>query len=448
MTTDNKYGIDLDLIKKLPIGYTFKNYRHLCETLKVESRTGGAKVNFLEELSRYVKFEDRKANSHAFIIKEIYDNPLSNNKIDRRIYGKLSKYDFTNILYYFFPFYENCIDNPKGYSTIELAEILGFLNYSCLFNTNSSLIQSETGTSIPEIVYFRTQIKSKIYNLIPRRLHNLNNQRIINLQEKIQFICTDTNGENEYTEYPDNLAYENFKNILKEILDEYCSLYDNCKSINDIYKMNLDSIFYSHVYKRFNLQFNTNLVRHKKLFYISFIITSDNIINKLLLKNFPNINSFSKIDEITSQSIVANYDIDEIASYDDLESDKEANNELTIDQIEYSNDQIDDDFLEQIINSYINSDSFFDAISQENEKKDAINDHFNFIRRKNNNAFIESYLINSSASKESYNNFLNRNDGTNLTYDDFLNNQDKLAHYLLTINDIDIYDIYTQNRIS
>lgn len=66
--------------ERLKPGVVIKNYQELCKILELEKKTGNAKISQLRELERFFSFEKE---GQKFIIKKIFDSPLS--KSDKRL---------------------------------------------------------------------------------------------------------------------------------------------------------------------------------------------------------------------------------------------------------------------------------------------------------------------------------------------------------------------------
>lgn len=81
----------------------YKNFKELCNALGIEKTPGGKqKIIFLQNLARYIKFEQLK-NSQAYLVTEIYADPIPAPE-DRRHQGNNSGH------YKYSDLFEQCLD--------------------------------------------------------------------------------------------------------------------------------------------------------------------------------------------------------------------------------------------------------------------------------------------------------------------------------------------------
>lgn len=64
---------------QLEVGEVFKNYKHLCETLRLPIKTGKAKQIQLKNLERFLQYEKQ---GHKIVVTEVYEEPLP--KVENR----------------------------------------------------------------------------------------------------------------------------------------------------------------------------------------------------------------------------------------------------------------------------------------------------------------------------------------------------------------------------
>jgi hypothetical protein len=173
-------------------GQIIKNHRVLCEVLEIPFKNNtGSKNSQRNELARYCKFE-RKGQS--YIIKEIYDTPLS--KVENRgksegsrrnkgIYGKLIQ---TTILDYL-------ISTKRLNTTItrnRLLESIGMVNVNFVFgSTNVPKISSFTNIHEKVVYDFYNLTRDNFLKKIDDELANLQKKSIITYR-KVTIVNSDS----------------------------------------------------------------------------------------------------------------------------------------------------------------------------------------------------------------------------------------------------------------
>ncbi|WP_182004669.1 hypothetical protein [Priestia aryabhattai] len=193
-------------IDNISNGQILKNYKSLCVELGVPVKTGKAKKLQMLDMERYFSFS---RNGHAFIIKEIFDNPID--KIDMRgkssIYGDMIQFLVADLL----------VRTSKNHISISRNQLLFTVN---MINQNYGFCSQHVKrlseyTLIEEAVIhdFYNTSNSSFKSAIETALNNLHDKRILSWKKILKLY--DGSEHREVNTEEDDLIRQYEREALK-----------------------------------------------------------------------------------------------------------------------------------------------------------------------------------------------------------------------------------------
>ncbi len=169
----------------LEIGQIIKNYRHLCEMLGQDIKSGKSKKIQLEEFKRYFDFEK---SGQKFIITDIYDTPLT--KEDKRKLGNNSIY-----VKYIELILLQHLSRQEGYTRTLTKrnwwELLGMVNKKYNKIAPKQLQRIDYKITSFEINNFYQRCNKKLEQILFSALNNLKNRKLIIWELQTVIVTSD-----------------------------------------------------------------------------------------------------------------------------------------------------------------------------------------------------------------------------------------------------------------
>lgn len=196
---------------KIKEGMIAKNYRHMCELLNEERKTGNARKAQMANWERYFSFTKIKGTQKIHI-DVIYTAPLE--KIDGRSRGNRSVYvDSVEVVLL------NYLSHQRGYTATftknKLYARLGMVNNRYSITTNSQLKKDNPLLTDFDINRFRTRAGGRLNSILMSALNNLEKRFLIDLVEQVVLV----DGNNHYM-LADDVMIRNITSIKYEVKKE------------------------------------------------------------------------------------------------------------------------------------------------------------------------------------------------------------------------------------
>lgn len=241
-------------VSRLEVGQIVKNYRTLCELLDQPVLQGDSKKYQMRNFQRFFEFEKIKG-SQKMLITDIYDIPLE--KTDGRRNGNRSiylKYIEIILLQY--------LSKQKGCSCsltdMQMWRMLGMVNEKYNRISTNKLQELDYCITPFMINNFYMKANSRLHNIVTAALHNLENRKIIIVQDQT-VIYTSDNKRHLASE-------EELKNIMeveKAILNQM-----NCETMKQIILRFKGKEYYKKVNERLYKKYQWKSVfKQKKLIF-------------------------------------------------------------------------------------------------------------------------------------------------------------------------------------
>ena len=206
----NEMICDLDT-SNIKEGMIVKNYRHMCELLNEERKTGKSKKLQMANWERYFSFTKIKGTQKIHI-DVIYSEPLE--KIDGRSKGNRSIYiDSVEVVLL------NYLSSQKGYTATftknKLYTRLGMVNNQYSVATNSQLKKDNPLLTDFDINRFRMRAGGRLNGILMSALNNLEKRFLMDLVEQVVLV-----DENNHYMLADDVMIRNITSIKYDVKKE------------------------------------------------------------------------------------------------------------------------------------------------------------------------------------------------------------------------------------
>ncbi len=242
-------------VSQLEIGMEIKNYKELCNLLRMEVKSGNSKKIQLNDFKRYFDFEKY---GHKFIITDIYEIPLS--KEDKRKLGNNSVY-VKYIELILLQYLSKQKEQTQTFTKRNLWELLGMVNKKYNKISTQKLKEIDYIITQFEINHFYQRCNKKLEQILFSALNNLKNRKLLIWEMQTIIVTFDENGKEKYFLADDEdkkkiLQVERYvlKNVMgyEKIIQVFCRFKQN-----EYYRLVNDKIYelygWHHYFKQIKL---------------------------------------------------------------------------------------------------------------------------------------------------------------------------------------------------